>query len=392
MDNKLKRGLLLVGLILLIIGGTIYHERQKYAVQTQQTQQKMKQLQQQLQATKLELAIQKAKSHEAGIDDRTINHLSAKEQQFVQQLLYDNSFSGTILIVRRNHVLFQGGRGYANFATKQLNSPQTTYQIASIQKSLTAALLMKQVQAGNIDLATPLSRYYPQIKEADQITLKMMVDMHSGLTELSAPEKELSDQARIQYALDHLAVKDIGQHNYSPVNYLLLAGILEQVTHKSYRELVGNQLIIPFKLTSFNFMPNETTGQQATAYGYQQDGYGTPVSEPSYVYMRELGTGNMYATTSSLFRTEQAIVQGKVFKKSLLKTLRSSTTGEYTGGVYNYKDYFTSHGVESGFESSLQMSQDGRSGIVLLSNQYKANPSIGLLTNQLYKQLITLNR
>ncbi|MEL1196396.1 hypothetical protein AADX85_15120, partial [Staphylococcus epidermidis] len=86
----------------------------------QQTQQKMKQLQQQLQATKLELAIQKAKSHEAGIDDRTINHLSAKEQQFVQQLLHDNSFSGTILIVRRNHVLFQGGRGYANFATKQL--------------------------------------------------------------------------------------------------------------------------------------------------------------------------------------------------------------------------------------------------------------------------------
>ncbi len=154
MDNKLKRGLLLVGLILLIIGGTIYHERQKYAVQTQQ---KMKQLQQQLQATKLELAIQKAKSHEAGIDDRTINHLSAKEQQFVQQLLYDNSFSGTILIVRRNRVLFQGGRGYANFATKQLNSPQTTYQIASIQKSLTAALLMKQVQAGNIDLATPMS-------------------------------------------------------------------------------------------------------------------------------------------------------------------------------------------------------------------------------------------
>ncbi|MDT7015598.1 hypothetical protein [Latilactobacillus curvatus] len=74
MDNKLKRGLLLVGLILLIIGGTIYHERQKYAVQTQQTQQKMKQLQQQLQATKLELAIQKVKSHEAGIDDRTINH------------------------------------------------------------------------------------------------------------------------------------------------------------------------------------------------------------------------------------------------------------------------------------------------------------------------------
>ncbi|MDT7015597.1 serine hydrolase domain-containing protein [Latilactobacillus curvatus] len=65
----------------------------------------------------------------------------------------------------------------------------------SIQKSLTAALLMKQVQAGNIDLATPLSRYYPQIKEADQITLKMMVDMRSGLTELSAPEKELSESS-----------------------------------------------------------------------------------------------------------------------------------------------------------------------------------------------------
>ncbi|MEJ1320187.1 serine hydrolase [Latilactobacillus sakei] len=343
--------------------------------------------QMQLKLTKKQLDIQRAKVNKNDIDDRVVNELTTPEQAYLKQELLDNNFSGTILIVRHNHVIYQGGRGYAN--SEQFTTPKTTYQIGSVQKSLTAALVMKAVENGQLKLTDHLSRFYPQIPKANQITLQMMLDMRSGLFETSAPKVVQTDAQRLQFAIKHLRVKKIGQHAYSPVNYVLLAGLLEQATHKSYNDLMKQQIITPLGVQAFNFMPNFSDPQHATAYAYQKNGaYGAEIEDPAYIYTRELGTGNLYATASDLYQVEEAIVQGKVFKSKYLQQLRHTNNGQYSGGVYNYRDYFTSHGIEAGFESHVQMSQNGESGIILLSNQYKSTPSLVTMSKQIYQQLL----
>lgn len=378
--------MLIAGLFILGIGATAHHYRHQLVVQANQSSQQLKQVQQQLQTTQKQLAKQVAKANHSAIDTRTTNQLTETQQQLLAQKLADSHFSGTVLIVKNNRILYQDGRGYANYEQQKLATPQTTYPIASIQKSLTAVLVMKAVETGQLKLTDKISQYYPQIKEGQKITIQMMLDMHSGLFEKKGPTSILTDQQRLTYALTHLKVANVGQHAYSSVNYLLLTGVLEQVMHQSYQQLFEKQMSGPLTLTSLGFMPNNIADQQAISYTFENNFYGKAFQVPAFTYARELGTGNMYATASSLFQVEQAIAQGHVISRNSLQQLRHTQTGSYSGGVYNWPTYFTSHGVESGYESTIQISQDGQSGVVLLSNQYKVSPPLVGLTKTLYQQ------
>lgn len=383
MKQKIITAVLIASLFILGISATAWYYQHKITLQAAQNSQQVKQMQAQLQATQKQLADQSKSSNHNNINTQAVNRLTTVQQQWLQQKLADNHFSGTVLIVHNNQMLYQAGRGYANYAQQKLTTPETTYQIASVQKSLTAALVMKAVEAGKLRLTDSIAQYYPKIPNGQQITLQMMLDMRSGLTEKIAPEAVMTDRTRLKFALDHLQVKNIGQHAYSPVNYLLLAGVLEQVTHQAYKRLVEQQLIRANDIQGLGFVA-DVGKTQATSYAFKNSYYGDEITVPEYSYTRELGTGNMYANASALYLVEQAITQGKVFNRQLLQQLRHTQNGSYSGGVYNLKDSFTSHGIESGYESSLQMTQDGQSGIVLLSNQYKPNPPIGKLTTDLY--------
>ena len=48
-----------------------------------------------------------------------------------------------------------------NYATN--NSTDTSYLINSVQKSMTAAMVMREVQKGKLSLKDKLSKYYPNV-------------------------------------------------------------------------------------------------------------------------------------------------------------------------------------------------------------------------------------
>ncbi|MDC4186320.1 hypothetical protein MK904_09405 [Loigolactobacillus coryniformis] len=45
--------------------------------------------------------------------------------------------------------------------------------------------------------------------------------MNSGLFPTTEPQKMLSDRQLIKFTVKHVQVKQIGQHNYEPVNWLM---------------------------------------------------------------------------------------------------------------------------------------------------------------------------
>jgi CubicO group peptidase (beta-lactamase class C family) len=308
----------------------------------------------------------------------------------IAQQLKKQHFTGTVLIVRNGHTVLQRSYGYANFAKLQRNSAASTYQLASVQKVFTAVLFMQLVETGKVRLNTPLSQYYPQIKHSNQITLRQMLDMNSGLFTTTEPQKMLSDRQLIKFAVKHVQVKHIGQHNYEPVNYLLLTGIIEQITGQSYRHLVPKRLLQPLKLHHTGFVLDGFKQETHAALAYQ-----TKIAFLPYLFRvhttrvavkRKLGTGNMYSTASELFRLEQAIQQGRLLKPASIATLFNATDGSYRGGLYNYRYFFVSHGVENGYESGLALSRDGNSGVILLSNRRIAG-SLSHKARQIYRQL-----
>ena len=63
------------------------------------------------------------------------------------------------------------------------NSISTTYEIGSITKQITAAAIMKLVEQGKLNLEDKLSLFYPDYKHGEEINIKMLLNMRSGLTD-----------------------------------------------------------------------------------------------------------------------------------------------------------------------------------------------------------------
>lgn len=96
--------------------------------------------------------------------------------------------------------------------------------------------------------------------------------------------------------------------------------------------------------------------------------YTNPYTQSEVGYNRELGTGNIYATTGDLFKMLNGIDQGQVFKKSNLAKLRDRGDGQYTAGVYNYDTYTMSQGVVGAQAATTAIDNSGKNAVVLMSN------------------------
>lgn len=95
-------------------------------------------------------------------------------------------------------------------------------------------------------------------------------------------------------------------------------------------------------------------------------------------------------TPFDLFKVEQAILKGKIIPKASVAILHQpGLNAPYGGGIYNQQNGIRSHGIGYGYESSLFITRNGKSGVVLLSNDYRPANQIQNLAARLFDDLAT---
>lgn len=300
-------------------------------------------------------------------------------QAKLKRVLITNHFSGTAMLVKYGRPIAQYAVGQANHTKHVKNSLNTMYEIDSIQKIITAALIMQQVQRGKLRLNDKLSRFYPQISHANVITIRQMLDMTSGLAMNGTvgPTKLMNDGQIIKSDSLHVRYDPLlhGKWNYQPVNYNLLTGVLEKVGHISYAKMVQEQFIYKLHLrhTALAF---KRPRSYAMANGYNQQSYQTPQNMydsmvfPNLVKEHdELGTGQLYMSTHDLYKVTQAILSGKIISsKSCQQLYRAGSASGYGGGFYARQQKLVVNGAGYGFESTLRVNRNGQTAVILLSN------------------------
>lgn len=291
----------------------------------------------------------------------------------IDEYLKAGDFIGTALVVHEGKIIYQKGAGYANLAKGVVNDINTQYNIGSVQKNLTGLLIMQQIQQGKLSLDTSLATFYPTIPYAESITIRQMLTMHSGLVQTKQPTKVMDDQQLIQFACDHLKVEKLGQWRYSPVNFVLLSGILMQLTGNDYYQLVQQQILDPLVLAHSAFYQTFTKDKAyPVAYAPSDAGadYGSIVKEADYAYARELGTGNLAMTPGDLYTYYQALLSGKLLTAQQVTSLLTPYDQyTYAAGLYNRGTYYTAHGVEKGMEVSAIVATDASDAVILMTNQ-----------------------
>ncbi|MBP2099462.1 serine hydrolase domain-containing protein [Enterococcus rivorum] len=301
-----------------------------------------------------------------------------------------NNFIGTALIIQNGQIILQKGYGYANFEQKIANVYNSLFQIGSIQKAMTAILIMEQVEAGKLSLDDSLSTFYPTIPTSQQISIRQLLSMTSGLHSTEHPNQLMTDDELIHFAVNHIKSENYGTFQYDAINYTLLVGILTKLTDKDYYHLFSQNILSKLNLNQtffyqdFIIQPNATSAYKKIG---SQD-YAQLVKETPVESTRELGTGNVATSNADLYRFFSSFAQGKIISPDFMGLLWiSSETGNYAGGLYNYTNYYYGHGVESGFETVLCLSKDGQNAVILSTNEHPDNSSNQELGKSLFNQL-----
>lgn len=319
--------------------------------------------------------------------------------QNINSLLDKKGYSGSLVVVKNGKVVFQTSRGYANYSDGIFNDPNTAFEIDSVQKSMTAAMIMKEVQKKRLKLSDKLEKFYPEIPGSNKITIRQMLDMTSGLILKGnvGPDKVMSDSDILDDDINNIKFSNLfyNKWNYSPVNYNLLSGILEKVTGKSYRKLFEKNFVKKLKLKHTIFAYEDNPGIQK-ANGYSNlDPLSASLDYRNAFYTKrsfefdELGTGQIYMSAYDLYKVEKYIMTGSILtKKSRAKLFVPGSISTYGGGMYHGKNDNFANGWGYGFQTVMHISDNGENGVFVLQNYQRIAADIKPTAKQIYQMVM----
>lgn len=304
--------------------------------------------------------------------------------------LIDSDFVGTALVVHEGQIILQQGYGYSNFETKKKNNSQSLFQIGSMQKAYTAVLILQQVQANKLSLDTTLDTYYPNVPYSSQITIRQLLTMTSGLYQKDRPKTMMSDDEFIRFNIAHAKMDTFNVFRYDGVNYNLLVGILEKITNTPYRTLFNQEYITSLHLSNTIFYDAFVQAPNRT-YPYEKkekQDYAKKSKDDSVLFNREVGTGNIAATTGDIYTFFKNLFSNQLLLPDMMDTIWTTNgSGGYIAGTYDFGNYVLSHGVEAGFESVICFSKDQKDSVIFLTNQHISTDALVRLSKTFFSQL-----
>src|SRR5678816_3857245 len=90
-------------------------------------------------------------------------------------------FNGAALVAKNGTILLNKGYGYRNSEDKVANNEQTIFQLGSITKQFTSAVILKLQEEKKLNVSDKLSKYFPGYPKGDSITIQQLLTHTSGI-------------------------------------------------------------------------------------------------------------------------------------------------------------------------------------------------------------------
>ncbi|MDJ1472113.1 serine hydrolase domain-containing protein [Xanthocytophaga flava] len=307
-----------------------------------------------------------------------------------------NQFNGTVLIAKNGKILLKKGYGYQNIQAKTPCTTETIYQIASVTKTFTSALILKLAEQKKLTLSDKLSRFYPNLPHGDSITIEHLLTHTSGIsnisldtTEINKEENKLANESIMINALmkgPALEFAPGSNWNYSNLGYALLGYIIQKVTELSYYDALRHYIFQPLQMThsGFDFI-HLTDTHKATGY------YTYPTRSKSEVATildsaGPFAAGAIYSTVGDLYKWHEGLQDNQVISKASQEKAYTAYRNRYGYGwivdsLFNTR--IVSHSGDIwGFKTNFTRVPTDDICIVLLSN-IEDNERLTTITNKI---------
>lgn len=240
----------------------------------------------------------------------------------------NNKGMGSISLFQDGSEVYNRSYGYSDIENKVKANADTKYRIASISKTFTATIIMKLVEEGKLTLDTKLSEFYPQIVNADKITIEELLRHRSGIFNFtSSPDylewytSPLTKEEILNKIVSYgSSFNPDEKAAYSNSNYLLLTFIAEDVSNKTFPTLLSEYIIIPcgLKNTSLGSKIN-SENNEANSYAKSGEWKKEPETNLSFV----LGAGAIASTPTDLNIFLNMLFNGKIISMESVEQMKT---------------------------------------------------------------------
>jgi CubicO group peptidase (beta-lactamase class C family) len=276
--------------------------------------------------------------------DTKFDKLSAKyksDKQVTVQKYYNkiwpkNDLSGGMLIAKNGQIIFEHYGGFANSREKIKITADTPMHLASVSKVLTAAVILKLIDLGKLELDQKVNTVLPEFPY-EEITIKMMLNHRSGLPNYAyfSDDRAIWDRSMMtnQDVLNLLAAhkfdlyfKPDKKFAYCNTNYTMLALVIEKLTGKNYRQAMKDIIFDPLGMKN-TYVFDIDKDRETASLSYKGNGvlYGFDFLDNIY------GDKNIYSTPRDMLKFDLATYSKKFLDPKLVKQVFQGYSYEHKG-------------------------------------------------------------
>jgi CubicO group peptidase (beta-lactamase class C family) len=305
-------------------------------------------------------------------------------------------------------LLWADATGYADIKNETPADVTTRYLIGSISKPFTAALVMKLVEDGRIELDLPISSYAPDLpKHYENVTLRHLLSHQAGVrhynlawtppffTEFGLNEEFASVKDSLRLFIDDpLLFEPDSGFQYTTFGYTLVAYVLEEATGTPFLDLLDQAVLRPLGLLNTSAdIRGPRALRVADLYMVLPGGLGVfqpPETNPSH----KRGGGGLISTPTELGRFGDALLNGGFLSQEAFEemtTPRKTRDGEdnprryglgwrrrgfaYPRGSENIIPLFHHGGTAVGSQCALVLAPEFKVAVAICGNAYTGGSS-----------------
>jgi len=225
-----------------------------------------------------------------------------------------NLFSGNVLIVQDDKILFENIYGYSDFAAKEQNDLSYLYNIGAIGKDFTAILILQLMESGALALDDSISKYLDGFagSRTKSITIRQLLQHRSGMGDILL-NSQFAEKYDLQWELvelldlirqDSLLFDPGTSSAYSNSGYIVLGAIIEQITGKYYRKLLSDNILNRIGLESTYY---ENPPADRIAFGHIKSSTGSFYRTNSVIELASPASG-IYSSVHDLYKLTNSII------------------------------------------------------------------------------------
>jgi CubicO group peptidase (beta-lactamase class C family) len=305
-----------------------------------------------------------------------------------------SQFNGSALVAAKGKILLNKGYGYRDAATGVLNDEHSIFQLGSVTKQFTSAVILKLQEEHKLSVSDKLSKFFPAYPKGDSITIKELLTHTAGIYNYTNDENFMKNeitkpktrgQMMALFENKPLDFSPGTSWSYSNSGYSMLGYIIEKITGISYEEAVRNYIFSPLKMTHSGFdFTNLKSPEKTTGYFVlnTHDTMKAPIVDSTVSF----SAGAIYSSTGDLYRWSEALENNTILSASEQDEAYTPVKNNYGYGwgidSINGKRRVGHNGGIPGYITTISRVPADDVTIVLLSNA--SNQIIQKISNDIY--------